>query len=1152
MKEILDIDHINATKLNSSNIKVKGKPVTLFGQAYYKIENFDAMPPFFISIVSSYNHWLFVASNGGLSAGRHNADQALFPYYTEDKVTDNYDNTGSKTIFHVLINNKKWIWEPFSHRQFGQYQLERNLYKNNLGTSLVFEEINHSLQLIFRYAWRTSEQFGFIKTCWLQNTNLTGDGVQLQILDGLQNILAANILADTQSSLSCLLDAYKRSELNQETGLGIFTLNSTLTDLAEPSESLLATTVFQVGLTAEKHLLSSIQVEDFRDGKVITPETEVRGCRGAYFIQNQSKLAPGEELIWYIAADTNKNAADIVEILNVLGKDTPKLIELIENDIHLNEKNLLSFVASADGLQLTSQNNRTTHHLANVVFNIMRGGVFADQYRIDTKDFAQYIKLHLHKVFEEHREFFANLPEIISLSELQTRIEKEQSTDLTRLGYTYLPLTFSRRHGDPSRPWNKFAIDIKNMDGSLKLNYEGNWRDIFQNWEALAYSFPEFTQAMIFNFLSATTLDGYNPYRISRAGVDWEVPEPGNPWANIGYWGDHQIIYLLKLMEISTKHYPGRLIGFLSRPILSYANIPYHIKPYQELLEDPFNTINFDNKSNEAITEKSKIIGSDAKLVHDQNGKVLHRSLAEKLIILLLAKLVNFVPEGGIWMNTQRPEWNDANNALVGKGLSVVTLSYLRRYILFCHQFFKQDTSVSLELSQEVVILLQSILAVLSQFQDQLSGSFTDEQRRKVMDQLGIAGSNYRWLIYKEGLSGKVDHIEKNLISSLFDLSLRYIDHTLKANRREDNLFHTYNTLHLGERTASIRHLQEMLEGQVSILSSGFLSASDSLSLLRNLRKSALYREDQDTYILYPDKCLPDFLSKNTLESEQVDNLKLPRLLVQNNDKSLFVRDLKGLYHFSGGIHNVKDIDAALDKLLTDENFEEIIKDEREEIKALFEGLFQHNEFTGRSGTFFAYEGLSSVYWHMVSKLLLAIQETVIRHQDEPEASELLDVYRKVCAGFGFNKDPKTYGAFPTDPYSHTPKGQGARQPGMTGSVKEEILARQAELGLEINDGHLSFNNFLIDPAEFLDDAQQFTFIDVLNRNQSINLPAKSIAFTLCQVPIIISQDTFSYIKVFFTGENPQIIQGTHLDQSSSQHIFKRDGIVSRLEVHLA
>ena len=34
-------------------------------------------------------------------------------------------------------------------------------------------------------------------------------------------------------------------------------------------------------------------------------------------------------------------------------------------------------------------------------------------------------------------------------------------------------------------------------------------------------------------------------------------------------------------------------------------------------------------------------------------------------------------------MNTQRPEWNDGNNALVGNGLSMVTLYYLRRFLHF-------------------------------------------------------------------------------------------------------------------------------------------------------------------------------------------------------------------------------------------------------------------------------------------------------------------------------------------------------------------------------------------------------------------------------------------------------------------------------------
>ena len=57
-------------------------------------------------------------------------------------------------------------------------------------------------------------------------------------------------------------------------------------------------------------------------------------------------------------------------------------------------------------------------------------------------------------------------------------------------------------------------------------------------------------------------------------------------------------------------------------------------------------------------------------------------------MVSMLSKLSNFVPEGGIWMNTQRPEWNDANNALVGYGISVVTLCYLRRYIEFCRRLF--------------------------------------------------------------------------------------------------------------------------------------------------------------------------------------------------------------------------------------------------------------------------------------------------------------------------------------------------------------------------------------------------------------------------------------------------------------------------------
>ena len=53
---------------------------------------------------------------------------------------------------------------------------------------------------------------------------------------------------------------------------------------------------------------------------------------------------------------------------------------------------------------------------------------------------------------------------------------------------------------------------------------------------------------MCAKFLNAMTPEGFNPYKINRQGIDWEIPDPNNPWAQIGYWGDHQVIYFAKLL----------------------------------------------------------------------------------------------------------------------------------------------------------------------------------------------------------------------------------------------------------------------------------------------------------------------------------------------------------------------------------------------------------------------------------------------------------------------------------------------------------------------------------------------------------------------------------------------------------------------------
>jgi hypothetical protein len=1141
---------IGDTQQQQAQASVSGKYVAMLGDTFYRIENYDAMPPFFMSVVSSSNHWLFISSTGGLSAGRVSAEQALFPYYTDDKLTEGAEHTGPKAILLVTRAGRTSLWEPFSPRQRGIYTTERNLYKNVAGTALVFEEINHSLGLAYRYAWRSSDAFGFVKTSWLINTGTSACAIEL--LDGLQNLLPANISATTQNEFSPLLDAYKRAEVDAATGLAIFSLNSTLTDLAEPSESLLATTVAQLGLDRAHYLLSSAQLDGFRAGQGITPEAEVRGKRGAYFVLATLDLAPVAERTWHLIAEVSQDSAAIIRLARRLRGDRPGLIVEIERDIEAGTAALKNLVASADGLQTSGSALTDARHFANVMFNCMRGGVFFDQYQIDTKDFIAFVTGRNRGVLEAQAAFFAALPATLGVTELHARAEAIGAPDLLRLTYAYLPLSFSRRHGDPSRPWNRFAIKVKNPDGTRRLDYEGNWRDIFQNWEALAWSYPEYIEGMISTFLSATTVDGYNPYRITRQGIDWEIPEPNNPWANIGYWSDHQIIYLQKLMEVSARLHPGKLQEYLARPIFSYANVPYRLRPYAALLKDSASTIDFDWKAEHEIEARVKARGSDGKLLSGPDGQVLHVTLTEKLLTLLLAKLVNFVPEGGIWMNTQRPEWNDANNALVGKGLSVVTLGYLRRHIAFFKDLLIQNSGAGLPISAEVQTLFGGISNVLAQFQGTLDGAFSDAHRRAMMDGLGQAGGAFRAAVYANGLSGAVAHVPVAELLAFLDLAQRHVEHALRANKRADRLYHAYNILHLSDGRASVAHLYEMLEGQVAILSSGLLSGEESVALLDSLRHGPLFRADQHTYILYPDRALPGLLERNTMTPAQVGDLGLVAALVEAGDRSLFVRDDAGDYHFSGHIRNVKGVTAALEALKRQPRFAALVEAETAKIETLFETVFRHSEFTGRSGTFFAYEGLGSVYWHMVSKLLLAVQETAQRARNEAAATKLLEHYADIRLGLSFNKTPDAYGAFPTDPYSHTPKGQGAKQPGMTGMVKEEILTRQAELGYTVVNGALTFDFLLLNRGEFVTVPALFRYLAVDGKPAQLALKAGALAYTIAQVPVILEASGEACIQVHFADGATRRVEGHALDTATSRRILERDGTVHHLVVGVA
>ena len=1153
MPGYLDRSSYMSSVNEKANGHANGEFVNFGGERYFVIRSVEQMAPLFVSVVSADDHWLFASSTGGLTAGRVSPDTALFPYVTVDKLHDCADHTGPRTVLRVRTGTSYRYWEPFNPEQRGRYVSSCNLYKNTLGNKLCYEDINHDLALAFRYTWSTTAEFGFVRHCELEN--LRGSAQQVEILDGLQNILPAGTPRFTQTNSSNLVDAYKWTELDEATGLAFLTLYSGITDRAEPCESLKATTAFCAGLDEYKVLISSTQLQEFRDNGSLKQEHHRRGIRGAYFVNHERTLAGGDCCDWRIVLNTEQSQADAVALRMRLRSPARIEAEIIAS-VATGSEELARIMAASDAFQATAEENVSVHHYANVLFNVLRGGIFDDQYNIALRDFKRTIQHFNQPVFDRNRDFLEKLPERLRFDELLAVVRDRHDQQLHRLTLEYLPITFGRRHGDPSRPWNQFAIRLEDKYGESLLSYEGNWRDIFQNWEALAFSFPEFVENMIAKFVNASTVDGYNPYRITKEGIDWEVEEPDNPWSYIGYWGDHQIIYLLKLLELSRNFHPDTLQGLLREPVFCYANVPYRIKPLENLLDDPKNTVVFDEVLSQKIDDRVAAFGADGKLVLDAHGNVYQVNLLEKLLVPLLAKLGNLVVDGGIWLNTQRPEWNDANNALVGQGLSMVTLYYLRRYVCLL-QGLLDNESGTVSVSAEFGVWLHGTATAVAGLRRSLGdGPVEDAERLRSLVELGQVASDFREALYTDNtFSGTTEHAIPDMLDLLGN-ALVIIDHSIAANKREDGLYHAYNVADFGNETLPVENLYPMLEGQVAALSAGSIGAEESVSIIEALFSSDIYREDQDSFMLYPDRQLPGFLEKNRVPNEHAHAIPLLSKMLGTGDERLILEDAEGCLRFNAELTNVGDVDAMIETI--SDRYGAIDTSMRRSIVELYEAVFNHRAFTGRSGTMFGFEGLGSIYWHMVAKLLLAAEETfsaaLDNGTDAATLQRLGELYYRVRHGIGFNKTPAEYGAFPTDPYSHTPKHAGARQPGMTGQVKEEILTRFGELGMHVRSGAVSIEPALLRAREFGTSERPFRYMDVGNVWQDLDLPASSLAFTWCQVPFVYVLDTEAEpgLLVDFDDGTESRAANLTLTADISADLFKRNGRVRKITVTFA
>jgi hypothetical protein len=242
------------------------------------------------------------------------------------------------------------------------------------------------------------------------------------VLDGLLDLVPPGVSVAHATTMSCLADAYKWNEAAAGGRLGLFALYARIWDRAEPKESFEALVAWHAGLPPGSGiLLSDHQVRAFCRGEPVAAETLTRGRKGAFLVHFASPVdAHGIE--WHQVIDSPRSQVQVAELVRALeaGGGTPAEIRAA---VAANTAGVDELLARADGLQQSGDPMAAAHHRANVLFNIMRGGVFIDGTMFDCDDLRAFVT-------QRHRHTAALLASTIDA--WPARIDRAQALEAVR------------------------------------------------------------------------------------------------------------------------------------------------------------------------------------------------------------------------------------------------------------------------------------------------------------------------------------------------------------------------------------------------------------------------------------------------------------------------------------------------------------------------------------------------------------------------------------------------------------------------------------------------------------------------------------------------------------------------------------------------
>ena len=416
----------------------------------------------------------------------------------------------------------------------------------------------------------------------------------------------------------------------------------------------------------------------------------------------------------------------------------------------------------------------------------------------------------------------------------------------------------------------------------------------------------------------------------------------------------------------------------------------------------------------------------------------------------------------------------------------MVTAFHLRDYLGVVEGLLTATDAAEVPLDPAVAAWVTALRSAFEDHEELLDATaITPTSRRALLDRLGTAYERYR-AATDDVLPPPARPVAVAELAEAVRLFRAHVEVVTDGADRGDGLVDSYRVLVLGDGTAEVQPLYEMLEGQVAALGNPEQEPAAVVETVDAMVASGLYRADHESFLLYPKRPLPPFLERNVVPEELVTG---PLATLVDAPGRLLRRDADDTVRFAGDLTNARDLDAALRR-----------RGVAEDVRTA------------------------------------ALADEVV--------AALVERYELVRRGMGHRRTVAQYGTFPLDPHSHSPSQTGAQQPGMTGATKESVLIRLGELGVVVADGHVAFHPVLLTT----DDLHEAP-VTWAPFGAPIELGPGTLGFTYCAVPVVYhatEDDTHARVT-WADGRTTR--SGQRLDAAASAALFARRGEITRIDV---